>query len=159
MLQVPNILQVEAGFEVAHILVVLIHVLLVLVARPIANLSSAITGDDQTTRTMLLVVSKHALVDITVREDVTSVTMHLMVLDLTFIDNTVGDDVATDAVNLTILNLTTKVRILRVVAKFELSVDVRVLRILNDIYQLECTNFVPLLTRFNACFIWLTLEE
>ena len=78
-------------------------------------------------------VSKHALVDITVREDVSTIAVHLMVLDLTFIDDTVGDDVATDAVNLTILDLTAKVRVLRIVAKLELGVDVWVLRILDDI--------------------------
>ena len=55
--------------------------------------------------------------------------------------------------------MTAEVRIFGIVAKLEFKVNVRILRILNDVDQAEGSNFVPLLARLKACFIRLTLKE
>lgn len=159
VLQVSDVVQVVLALEVANVFISRIHMLLVLVVDPVADLSLAVASDDQTTRTVLLMVGEHTLKDITVREDVATISVHLMVLDLALVDDTVGNDVATNAVDLTILNLSTEVRIFGIVAKLELKVDVWILRIFNDVNQLEGANFVPLLARLNACFIGLAFEE
>lgn len=132
---------------------------LVLVVHPVADLLLASSGYDQATRTVLLVVRKHALIYISVRENVSAVAMHLMVLDLTLVNDTVGDDVATDAVDLIVLNLATKIRVLGIISKFETVVDVWFFGVLHDVDQAKGADLMPLLPRLYACFVRLTFEE